>query len=97
MAESNFQIKFAYDGIMYYGLVREENDGFFVDLEIEGHEAFLQILLTPSSSALKDWEFTCRNGEEATHYFDKGLLQEISQRIEAYLNKTAVDLGVRNN
>ena len=97
MAESTFQIQFSFGGILYFGLVREEGGGFNVNLEIENREAYLQILLTPSPSASEDWKFTCGGGEDATLYYDKGLLQEVGERIEAYLNKTPVDLGVRNN
>jgi hypothetical protein len=96
MPQNDFQIDFIYDGVSYYWLVHPEGPDsaarYRVSLESENQENLLDILLLPSSSNLEDWEFRCGEGEEATAYYDKELLEEIGEQIEAYLNKHGADM-----
>jgi hypothetical protein len=91
MRQNDFQIEFAYDGVSYYGLVQPQGPDsdvrYRVSLESENQETLLDVLLLPSSSDLEDWDFQCGDGEEATAYYDKELLEEIGERIEEYLSK----------
>ena len=95
MRQNDFQIEFAYDGIVFYGLVHPEGSEFAtryrVSLESENQETYLNVLLLPSSSDLEDWAFECNEGEDATAYYEKELLEEIGEQVEAYLNKKSAN------
>jgi hypothetical protein len=89
-----FQIEFTYQDIPYVGLVRQldRNDQawYTVQLESENQESNLEILLKPSTSDVDDWDFYCINGEEeedASAFYDKDLLTEIGEAVEAHLLK----------
>ena len=85
MKTNEFQIEFTYDEVSYVGLVQPmDNDGYRVSLESDNQETYLDLLLTPSDSELEDWNFSCGDGEDALEHYDKELLEEIGEQIEAY-------------
>jgi hypothetical protein len=88
MISNEFQIEFTYDEVSYVGLVvstRQDGDiGYRVHLESDNQEIYLDLILMPSDSELEDWVFTCGNAENAKKYYDKGLLEEVGEQIEAY-------------
>ena len=88
MINEPFQIEFTYQDIPYIGLVtpviKNKKTGYHVDLESENQESNMRITLTPSNSALEDWDFECGEGEAATEYYDKDLLEEVGEAIEKY-------------
>jgi hypothetical protein len=88
MINEPFQIEFTYQDISYIGLVtpviKNKKTGYLVDLESENQESNMRITLTPSNSALEDWDFECGEGEPATEYYDKDLLEEVGEAIEKY-------------
>ncbi|HXD77135.1 MAG TPA: hypothetical protein VN616_04970 [Puia sp.] len=89
MSFPEFQIDFNYDGVYYQGVVRPFTEGshisYRVMLENENQELNMDIVLKPSASQLDDWEFECPDGKKAEEYFDKDLLTEIGEQVEAYL------------
>lgn len=89
MPQTAFEIEFTYAGSPYAGLVRplssNPDSGYCVVLESENQELYLEILLLPASSPLEDWDFKCGEGEDASHYYDKELLEEIGEQVEAHL------------
>ena len=91
MSRNEFQIEFTFEGLNYYGLVHAEGSGsarrYRVSLENEEQQSLPEILLLPSPSDLEDWTFECNNGEAATAYYEKELLEGIGGEIEAYINK----------
>jgi hypothetical protein len=92
MKTSEFQIEFTYEEISYVGLVqpivRDDDISYRVSLESDNQETYLDLILTPSDSDLEDWNYTCDDGDDATRHYDKALLDEVGERIEAYLTKS---------
>lgn len=87
-----FQIEFIYQGIPYLGIVKplDRNDQawYAIQLESDNQESHLEIMLKPSTSDLNDWDFYCINGQEdASAYYDRDLLTEIGEAVEAHLLK----------
>jgi hypothetical protein len=95
MTPKEFQIEFTYDEVSYIGLVspitRKGQTGYRVSLESDNQEAYLDLILMPSNSEIEDWLFTCDDGEDATKHYDKGLLEEVGEQIEAQQIKRLVD------
>jgi len=91
MPETSFQIEFAYNDALYLGSVMplgtSPASGFSVLLENDNGEFFLEIFLNPSTSPLEEWKYECGVGEKAAHYYDKALLDEIGEQIQANLEK----------
>ena len=89
MPFQEFQIDFTYDAVYYQGLVRpiaeDSQMSYRVMLENENQEASIDVILRPSRSQLDDWEFECPDGKKAEDHFDKDLLTEIGEQVEAYL------------
>lgn len=89
MEFKEFKIEFTYDAIYYSGVVQPFDDGpdmlYHVTLENENQENSLDIILRPSRSPTDDWEFECPGGGLATDRFDKDLLIEIGEQVEAIL------------
>jgi len=94
MSNNEFQIEFNYDEISYVGLVQpivnKGDIGYRVSLESDNQETYLDIILTPANSNIEDWDYSCVDGEDATHHYDKGLLEEVGEQIEAYLTKRVI-------
>lgn len=94
MHTNEFQIEFTYDEISYAGLVQpivhDGDIGYRVSLESDNQETYLDIILKPSASDLEDWNYSCEDGEDATRHYDKALLGEVGEQIEAYLTRRPV-------
>ena len=90
MSTKEFQIEFTYQDIPYIGLVNPLQKGketwYAVNLESENQESYIEIIAKPSVSALEDWDFVCKEGEDAIGYYEKDLLQEIGEAIEKQNN-----------
>lgn len=88
MSSKEFQIEFTYQDIPYIGLVNPLSEGketwYSVNLESENQESYIEITVKPSSSALEDWDYECKEGEDALEYYEKDLLQEIGEAIEKH-------------
>jgi hypothetical protein len=89
MESQEFQIEFTYQDNGYVGLVtpirKNKEQWYTIDLESENQESQARITARPSDSELEDWAFECGDGEPATGYYDKDLLQEVGEAIEKYL------------
>ena len=89
MATDQFQIEFTYQNVPFIGLVAlVQKAGEFwysIDLESENQENTMRILGRLSNRPTEEWEFTCGDGEPATNYYDKDLLQEVGEAIEKHL------------
>lgn len=93
MPLSEFQIEFLYNDVNYIGLVQPAgHNRFRVNLENDNQETFMEVVLKPSSSTLEDWDFECGDGEDASQYFELGLLEEVGEQIESHLTGKATDL-----
>ena len=86
MESKVFQIEFTYQQVRYAGLAkpleRANQLWYSVDLESENQESRIQIIGRPATTTAEDWEFTCGEGEAATGYYDRALLEEIGEAIE---------------
>jgi hypothetical protein len=82
----SFIISFKYDGISYTGMVapKMEKDAiyYFVKLESENQDNYLEIIAKPPGSQRPDWEFKCADEQEPPETYDKNLLLEIGEAIE---------------
>jgi hypothetical protein len=89
MATDQFQIEFTFQNIPFIGLVAPIEKGgqswYSIDLESENQESYMRILGRLSNKPTEEWDFTCGDGEPATNYYDKDLLQEIGEAIEKHL------------
>jgi hypothetical protein len=95
MSRNDFQIEFTHNGVQYLGFVRaigvDASAGFSIILECENQQLYLEILGVPCASESEVWEFECGEGEDATHYYDKGLLEEIAREMQLHLNRYTVE------
>ncbi|MDP4218767.1 MAG: hypothetical protein Q8927_21440 [Bacteroidota bacterium] len=89
MSTDPFQIEFTYQNAPFIGLVtpfeRAGECRYSIDLESENQESHLRIQGKLSNHVADVWDFTCGDGEPATNYYDKDLLQEIGEAIEKHL------------
>lgn len=90
MSASTFQIEFNYDEIPYVGIVTPIRSGsetwYSVQLESENQENHITLIAKPSESSLEDWTFSCEDEGDPLDYYDKDLLVEIGEAIEAGLS-----------
>ncbi len=100
MSTNEFQIEFTYGDIPYIGLVNVLPKGketwYTVNLESENQESYVEITVRPSKSALEDWDFECEDGQDATEFYDKDLLEEVGEAIEKYLLKGTSAQGIED-
>lgn len=86
-----FQIEFSYQGTEYVGVVTPAKSGretaYSVQVESENQESNITIIAKPSQSALEDWDFECEDETDPLDFYDKALLDEIGEAIEAYLTE----------
>jgi hypothetical protein len=89
MSSDQFQIEFSYQNLPFIGLVASFQKGrecwYSGELESEIQESHMRILGRLSNPTTDEWDFTCGDGEPATNYYDKKLLQEIGEAIEKHL------------
>jgi hypothetical protein len=92
MNPKEFTVEFTYQNVYYRGLVRPFLEAgevsYVVNLEDESQETSIQIVLRPSTSSLEDWDFECPDGGKADNRYDKDLLVEIGEQVEACLKDT---------
>jgi hypothetical protein len=93
-----FEIDFLYDGLPYRGLVTTtgmaENKYYFVKVESENQELYLNIVGKPCGQDKMDWCFKEPQMDENDEQVDKNFLMEIGEAIEKYqsTNGEAVEL-----
>ncbi len=83
-----FEIDFLYDGQPYKGLVTTmEGTGdrhYFVKVESENQELFLNIIGNPCGEDKMDWCFKDPESRGNEQQIDKNFLTEIGEAIEKY-------------
>jgi hypothetical protein len=85
---NSFIIDFIYDGIPYRGLVTVNGErdvlSYFVKVESENQESYLEIVANPCGEDKMDWCFKDPDAEPENKSFDKNFLQEIGEAIEKH-------------
>ena len=100
MAADTFTIEFSHGGTEYMGIVTPIKSGketwYSVQVESENQESNITIIAKPSQTALEDWDFVCEDETDPLDYYDKDLLTEIGEAIEAWLsdNDAGDGLGI---
>lgn len=81
-----FEIDFLYNGQPYKGLVTamegSQDKHYFVKVESDNQEFFLNIIGNPCGEDKMDWCF--RDPESREDHLDKDFLSEIGEAIEKY-------------
>lgn len=89
-----FALEFAYQGIHYRGLARpflqDEGINYLVNVQDESQETAVEVVLGPTTSSLEDWDYECPDGGKADQRYDKELLIEIGEQVEACLKDLLV-------